>query len=136
MAILDFMRAVLALSVTLGFIGLAAWAPAATARRISRCRAGRAASAAFRSSRPSARPVAPAVLVRFGGEERLILFGEGRSSTRRSPPTGDDMPGRPIFAADPPSLSRRPRSRPCLPPVKGDLGRTLKADLRRACACR
>jgi flagellar protein FliO/FliZ len=80
MAILDFLRAVLALSVTLGLIGLAAWA----LRRYAPDLIARLQGGPRRERRlqivetlvldPSRR----LLLVRVGGEERLILLGEGR----------------------------------------------------------
>lgn len=80
MAFLDFLRAVLALSVTLGLIGLAAWA----LRRYAPGLMARLQGGAGRERRlqivetlvldPSRR----LVLVRVGTEERLILLGEGR----------------------------------------------------------
>jgi flagellar protein FliO/FliZ len=80
MAILDFLRAVLALSVTLGLIGLAAWA----VRRYAPDLMAKLQGGPGRERRlqivetlvldPSRR----LLLVRVGGEERLILLGEGR----------------------------------------------------------
>jgi flagellar protein FliO/FliZ len=80
MAILDFLRAVLALSVTLGLIGLAAWA----LRRYAPDLMARLQGGPARQRRlqivetlvldPSRR----LMLVRVGDEERLILIGEGR----------------------------------------------------------
>jgi flagellar protein FliO/FliZ len=80
MALLDFLRAVLALSVTLGLIGLAAWA----LRRYAPDLIARLQGTTARERRlqiveqlvldPSRR----LVLVRVGAEERLILLGEGR----------------------------------------------------------
>ena len=80
MAFLDFLRAVLALSVTLGLIGLAAWA----LRRYAPGLMARLQGGPGRERRlqivetlvldPSRR----LLLVRVGGEERLILLGEGR----------------------------------------------------------
>jgi flagellar protein FliO/FliZ len=80
MAILDFLRAVLALSVTLGLIGLAAWA----LRRYAPGVIARLQGGPGRERRleivetlvldPSHR----LLLVRVGAEERLILLGEGR----------------------------------------------------------
>jgi flagellar protein FliO/FliZ len=80
MAFLDFLRAVLALSVTLGLIGLAAWA----LRRYAPGLMARLQGGPRRERRlqivetlvldPSRR----LLLVRVGAEERLILLGEGR----------------------------------------------------------
>jgi flagellar protein FliO/FliZ len=80
MAFLDFLRAVLALSVTLGLIGLAAWA----LRRYAPGLMARLQGGPGRERRlqimetlvldPSRR----LLLVRVGAEERLILLGEGR----------------------------------------------------------
>jgi flagellar protein FliO/FliZ len=80
MAFLDFLRAVLALSVTLGLIGLAAWA----LRRYAPGVMARLQGGPGRERRlqivetlvldPSHR----LLLVRVGAEERLILLGEGR----------------------------------------------------------
>ena len=80
MAFLDFLRAVLALSVTLGLIGLAAWA----LRRYAPDLMARLQGGPVRQRRlqivetlvldPSRR----LLLVRVGAEERLILLGEGR----------------------------------------------------------
>ena len=89
MAILDFLRAVLALSVTLGLIGLAAWA----LRRYAPDLMARLQGGVRRERRlqvvetlvldPSRR----LLLVRVGAEERLILLGEGREL---APPTPSD----------------------------------------------
>ena len=80
MAFLDFLRAVLALSVTLGLIGLAAWA----LRRYAPGLMARLQGGPGRERRleivetlvldPSRR----LLLVRVGTEERLLLLGEGR----------------------------------------------------------
>jgi flagellar protein FliO/FliZ len=80
MAFLDFLRAVLALSVTLGLIGLAGWA----LRRYAPGLIARLQGGSGRERRleivetlvldPSRR----LLLVRVGAEERLILLGEGR----------------------------------------------------------
>lgn len=80
MAFLDFLRAILALSVTLGLIGLAAWA----LRRYAPDVMARLQGGPRRERRleivetlvldPSRR----LLLVRVGAEERLILLGEGR----------------------------------------------------------
>jgi flagellar protein FliO/FliZ len=80
MAILDFLRAVLALSVTLGLIGLAAWA----LRRYAPGLMARLQGGPVRQRRlqivetlvlDQSRRL---LLVRVGDEERLILLGEGR----------------------------------------------------------
>jgi flagellar protein FliO/FliZ len=86
MGCLDFLRAVLALSVTLGLIGLAAWA----LRRYAPGLMARLQAKAGRERRlevvetlvldPSRR----LLIVRVGGEERLLLLGEGREL---APPT-------------------------------------------------
>lgn len=80
MAFLDFLRAILALSVTVGLIGLAAWA----LRRYAPDLMARLQGGPRRERRleivealvldPSRR----LLLVRVGAEERLILLGEGR----------------------------------------------------------
>lgn len=80
MGFLDFLRAVLALSVTLGLIGLAAWAlrryaPDLMARL--QARTGRTRQLEVIETLvldPSRR----LMLVRVGDEERLLLLGEGR----------------------------------------------------------
>jgi flagellar protein FliO/FliZ len=80
MGFLDFLRAILALSVTLGLIGLAAWAlrryaPGLMARLQSRSgRQRRLEVVETLVLDPSRR----LLLVRVGGEDRLLLLGEGR----------------------------------------------------------
>jgi flagellar protein FliO/FliZ len=80
MDFVDFLRAVLALSVTLGLIGAAAWAlrkyaPGVMARL--QARQGRVRQLEVIETLvldPSRR----LLIVRVGDEERLILLGEGR----------------------------------------------------------
>jgi flagellar protein FliO/FliZ len=88
MALLDFLRAVLALAVTLGLIGLAGWG----ARRYAP-----GLMARLQGTRPGQRkrlavvetlvlgPTQRLLLVRVDEEERVILLGEGRDL---SPPAG------------------------------------------------
>jgi flagellar protein FliO/FliZ len=80
MGFLDFLRAVLALSFTLGLIGLAGWAlrryaPDLMARlQAKRGRTRQLEVVETLVLDPSRR----LMIVRVGDEERLILLGEGR----------------------------------------------------------
>ncbi|NEX94592.1 flagellar biosynthetic protein FliO [Caulobacter sp. 17J65-9] len=89
MDFLDFLRAILALAVTLGLIGLAAWAVRKYAPDLM---------ARLQAVRPGERrlkvveslvldPTRRLLLVRVDEEERLILLGEGRElvEPRRRP---------------------------------------------------
>jgi flagellar protein FliO/FliZ len=89
MGFLDFLRAVLALSVTLGLIGLAAWAvrryaPDFLARLQGAPGARRRRLEVLESLvlDPSRR----LLLVRVDDEERVLLLGEGRELVPPLPP--------------------------------------------------
>jgi flagellar protein FliO/FliZ len=88
MDLADMARAIAALALTLGLIGLAA----VLARRYG-------PGMLFRTTQPKAQrrlavvetlmldPARRLVLVRFDGEERLLLLGEGRVLAERAAPT-------------------------------------------------
>jgi flagellar protein FliO/FliZ len=84
MGLLDFLRAVLALSVTLGLIGLAA----VGLRRYAPGLLGRMQARQGRKRRMQVietlvlDPARRLVLVRVGEEERLVLLGEGKELSR------------------------------------------------------
>jgi flagellar protein FliO/FliZ len=88
MGLLDFLRAVLALSVTLGLIGLAA----VGLRRYAPRLLGRMQARPGRKRRMQVietlvlDPARRLVLVRVGEEERLVLLGEGKEL---SPPQAE-----------------------------------------------
>ena len=86
MGFLDFLRAVLALAVTLGLIGLAAvglrkYAPGIIARLQAQRGRRRLEVVETLVLDPSRR----LMIVRVGDEERLLLLGDGKDLGRPSP---------------------------------------------------
>ncbi|HYF22776.1 MAG TPA: flagellar biosynthetic protein FliO [Caulobacteraceae bacterium] len=80
MDFLDFLRAVLALAVTLGLIGLAAWVARKYAPDLlARLQARKPGERRLKTIETLVLdPTKRLVLVQVDGEERLILLGEGR----------------------------------------------------------
>ena len=93
MGFLDFLRAVLALSLTLGLIGLTAWAARRYAPGLLARLQGASAGRRRRLEVLETLVLDPArrlVIVRVDDEERLLLLGEGR----------DLLPPRPTAPSD------------------------------------
>ena len=107
MDFLDFLRAVLALAVTIGLIGLVGWA----ARRYAPGLLARLQARAGEKKRLEVvetlvlGPAQRLLLVRVGESERLILLGEGRefappdSPKDQALPTPELEPAHALFAA-------------------------------------
>lgn len=94
MNFLDFLRAVLALAVTIGLIGLAGWA----ARRYAPGLLARLQTKAGEKRRLEVvetlvlGPTQRLLLVRVSGAERLILLGEGRELQPPDPASDQALP--------------------------------------------
>lgn len=90
MSFLDLLRAVLGLAITLGLIGLAAWAGRRYApqllARLQQQRGERRMQVVETLVLDPARRL---VLVRIDGEERVLLMGEGRELIE---PRGGSLP--------------------------------------------
>jgi flagellar protein FliO/FliZ len=95
MNFLDLFRAVFGLAITLGLIGLAAWAARRYAPQVlARLQAERGARRLQVIETLVLDPARRLVLVRVDAEERLILLGEGHELIEpRGPaiPSGDDQ---------------------------------------------
>lgn len=93
MGFLDFLRAVLALSVTLGLIGLAAWAVRRHAPGLLARLQGASGPRRRRLEVLETLMLDPArrlVIVRVDDEERLLLLGEGRDLLPPAPTAPSD----------------------------------------------
>lgn len=89
MNFLDLLRAVFGLAVTLGLIGLAAWAARRYAPQLmARLQAQKGARRLQVIETLVLDPARRLVLVRVDDEERLILLGEGREMIEPRQPGG------------------------------------------------
>jgi flagellar protein FliO/FliZ len=89
MNFLDLLRAVFGLAVTLGLIGLAAWAARRYAPQLmARLQAQKGARRLQVVETLVLDPARRLVLVRVDDEERLILLGEGREMIEPRQPGG------------------------------------------------
>lgn len=89
MNFLDLLRAVFALAITLGVIGLAAWASRRYAPQLlARLSAQRGERRMQVVETLVLDPARRMVLVRIDDEERLILLGEGRELIEPRQPAG------------------------------------------------
>lgn len=96
MDFLDFLRAVLALAVTLGIIGVAAWAAKRYAPDLlARLNAKRGERRLKMLETLVLDPTRRLVLVQVDDEERLLLLGEGRElmEPRQPKPVATPRPG-------------------------------------------